>query len=316
MDSRKQKKSDRFSGCDLIGTITDTASFVVSKYAVNPGLASTFPWLAVEAAQWNEYRLHKCKFSFVTRSATSQVGTIILAPNYDASDPAPTLESQLGNYADSVEDTEWKDIECPFDPESMHPMGPRKFIRTGAVPGDIKTYDVANFYLSTDGATTNVIGKLYVEYDVEFFDRIVVPSAAGAEITSLFLRNTSQTLSTGVATTVVFNSTQSNPLGIVNTTGSFVPPAGAYLVRAMLNMQDSSSETFSVLLDIDKNGSGVVGSEATCAATGTVEQLHVAAESIIVCNGTDAITIVATPVGVAGTLTIPSGLATVSFVVA
>jgi hypothetical protein len=298
MDSRRGKKSDRLTGCDLIGTINDAASFTVSKYAVNPGIASTFPWLAVEAAQWNEYRLHKCKFLFVTRSATSQVGTIIMAPNYDASDSAPTLESQLGNFSDSVEDTEWKDIECTLDLASMHPIGPRKFVRTAAVAGDIKTYDVANFFLSVDGATTNVIGKLYVEYDVEFFDRIVVPAASAGEITTF--GSGAGAIAPG-GTLIDYSVLSCNALGATASGGnSFVLPAGAYVIRTNTCIQDNVSEQCSLQIQIQKNSNAVETAISTSplvlaqTAGAYYESLSVPCSAYIVSNGTDIITVVST----------------------
>jgi hypothetical protein len=105
-------------------------------------------------------------FHYVTRTATTTVGSVLLAPDYDASDSAPSSEVNMASYQDCVEDVPWKNLKCTLSPSSMHVIQQRKYLRTSAIPTgtDVKLYDVGNFFVATTGgANTDSIGKLYVE---------------------------------------------------------------------------------------------------------------------------------------------------------
>jgi hypothetical protein len=320
MDRRRGKKSDRFPGCDFIGNVSDVnGAMAFVKYAINPGNPVTFPWLSIEAKQWNEYTFHALSFKFVSRTATSQVGNVVLAPNYDASDPVPTLENQATNFADATEDNEWKDITCVLDPASMHPIGPRKYVRIAAVAGDIKTYDVGNMFVGVEGATTNTIGKLYVEYDVEFFDRIVVPSAAASAATSFF-NITGQTLTSTVRANLAF-SAGANPLGAtVSSTGAgdaILLPAGSYLVTIILNVADSVGEVFTSLLQTYSSPANLLAATSIISNSpnGTVENSQLVQQFNFIADGVVTLLPELTLTGATGTLTVSAGSAGGSIVV-
>lgn len=166
------RNSCRIAHRELIATINHSVNFATTKFEINPGLAATFPWLAPMAAQWEQYRFVKLAFHYVTRTATTTIGSVLLAPDYDASDPAPSSEINMASYQDNVEDVPWKNLSCTLNPSSMHVIQQRKYLRTAAAPvgTDLKLYDAGNFFVGTTGGVgTDAIGKLYVEYDVEFF---------------------------------------------------------------------------------------------------------------------------------------------------
>lgn len=169
---RGGRNSCRIVHRELVASISGSASFTVGQsIPLNPGLASSFPWLASQAQAWEEYRFHKLKFCYYTRTGTQTTGSLQIVPDYDAADAAPATEQIASSFEDVVEDAPWKDLECRLNPQAMYSMGPKKFIRTGALAAnlDIKTYDVGQLFVcSTDGAAVNW-GKLWVEYDVEFF---------------------------------------------------------------------------------------------------------------------------------------------------
>jgi len=138
---------------------------------LNPGLAGTFPWLSNIANNFEQYRVNRMKFCYLTRTGTNVPGSVLMAPDYDAADAAPVTEQAMSNYAEVVEDAPWKDICCVLRPSGMHALGPKKFVRSGTVPStDIKTYDVGTFILATTDGTGVNWGKVWVEYDIEFFE--------------------------------------------------------------------------------------------------------------------------------------------------
>jgi len=98
------------------------------------------------------------------------VGSIILAPDYDASDGAPISEQVVDQYEDAKEDVPWKNLECILNVSAMHNTGPRKYIRFGSLSSnqDIKMYDVGTMFVFTvDSAAAASWGKLWVEYEIE-----------------------------------------------------------------------------------------------------------------------------------------------------
>jgi len=166
------RNSCRIVHRELVASISGSPAFSVQQtLKLNPGLAETFPWLATQAQSWEEYKFHRLKFCYYTRTGSTTVGSIQLAPDYDAADDPPASEQIASSFEDVVEDAPWKDLECRLSPQAMFPMGPKKFIRSGALSAnqDIKTYDAGQLFICcTDGAAVGW-GKLWVEYDVELF---------------------------------------------------------------------------------------------------------------------------------------------------
>jgi hypothetical protein len=158
---------------ELIANITDGATFAASlqNFSCNPGLAATFPWLSQEAAGWERYRFNSLRFYYLTRVSSATAGSVIMAPDYDASDASPVSEQILSSFQGSVEASLWKDLSCSLARGAMHADEKEKFVRVGVVPAnsDIRLYDVANMIVSTTGGAVGLVGKFWVEYDVTLF---------------------------------------------------------------------------------------------------------------------------------------------------
>lgn len=167
------RDSARIVHKELVVKVAGTTAYTVgSTLALNPGLASTFPWLSTQAGSWESYRFNKLRFCYHTRTATTTGGSVQLVPDYDAADAAPSSEFIAASYEDMQEDAPWKDITCELRPQAMFPMGPKKFVRTGPLSAnqDIKTYDAGNFFVTTtDAAGAANWGLIWVEYDVTLF---------------------------------------------------------------------------------------------------------------------------------------------------
>jgi len=167
---------------ELIGSVVGSAAFAVPlTFAVNPGLPASFPWLSTQAQAWETYRFNKLRYCYYTRTGTGVPGSCMLVPDYDAEDSAPISEQVASSYEDVEEDAPWKDICCELRPSAMFSIGPKKFVRTGAVPAgtDVKTYDAAQLFVCTTDGTAVNWGKLWVEYDVEFFTPQINPAGVG-----------------------------------------------------------------------------------------------------------------------------------------
>jgi hypothetical protein len=167
---------------DVLGSV----AFTNTTYAVNPGLPISFPWLAPIASSYEEYRFLKLNFLYETSSSSATQGEVMMVIDYDAYD-APFQNKQLAmNYKAAVRTQSWAPISYNLDRSQSRAFN-QLFVRSGAVPGDLKTYDVGLFQLITQGQTSaTVIGELYVEYEVELIgpktDNVIGASLIGADI--------------------------------------------------------------------------------------------------------------------------------------
>lgn len=165
---------------EFLTNVTGTSDFAVQdSFALNPGLASSFPWLSSQAQGWERYKFRKLNFRYTTSTGSTTPGTAILAPDYDAADAAPATEQVALTYKDRQYCPPWElDKLCKLSPASMNAAYKEHFIRTGALAAnqDIKTYDVGNLHLCTSGGTAVQWGKVFVEYIVDFFGPQMTPS--------------------------------------------------------------------------------------------------------------------------------------------
>ena len=149
---------------------------LINNIPIQPGLLTSFPWLAVVAQCWEKYRFRKLAYRYVTRQPTSIGGSLILAPEYDAADNPPTSEVVMCSYQNAKEGAIWRDHSIELDPASLHDRGEYKYIRTAALPPnrDIKTYDAGTFYTASAGTVLlgASFGKLWVDYEIE----LVIPT--------------------------------------------------------------------------------------------------------------------------------------------
>lgn len=165
------KGGTRIRNSEFLSSIAGSTLFASNEFNINPGLTQVFPWLSGEASKWQQYRFHRLVFRYVPRCPTTTEGTIILAPEYDVREGPPRTEVEATNTSGAKEDVVWKGLTCPIDIPSAFSVGNRKFIRDGVVVGNLTTYDTCKFYASTIGmiAGAAVVGKLWVDYDIEFF---------------------------------------------------------------------------------------------------------------------------------------------------
>lgn len=154
---------------EFIADVAGSVAFAASEYAVNPGNSAVFPWLAQIALRYESYVFKRLHFEFETVSSTLTAGSIMMACDYDAADNAPVDKQTLMSYAQATRSAPWQ--ECSFAAKSsdLTKFTRERYVRGDTPPsGDIKTYDVANFFLATQGMTNaDAVGELYVSYTVE-----------------------------------------------------------------------------------------------------------------------------------------------------
>jgi hypothetical protein len=145
---------------------------ILRTVALQPGLPASFPWLANEASGWESYRINRMRFTLVPAVGTATAGDIIMAPDYDAADPAPVGEAAMSSYTDAQEANTWARFTCEMDPDLLNGEERRKYIRNGALSPnlDIKTYDSGNLFVASTDDTAANTSKLWVDYDVTLYN--------------------------------------------------------------------------------------------------------------------------------------------------
>lgn len=167
---------------EFIQDIAGSVGFGTTTLRINPGIAATFPWLSVIAQRYESYLFEDLVFEFETQAPTSATGTVLITLDYDASEAAPTDKTSALAYRSSVRSPPWADCTHISLLEDLNKQR-SYFVRDSALGSnqDIKLYDVATGYVSTQGqASTAAVGELYVRYKVRLMTPQLGASAATA----------------------------------------------------------------------------------------------------------------------------------------
>lgn len=166
---------------EYIGNVYSSTGFAVSSYLIQPGLASTFPWLSQQANAFEQYRLRGMLFEFVSTSSdallsaatSTALGSVVMMTDYDVADEAPTSKRQMLN----------SEFSCSTKPSlsAIHPIECKRSLSAQdilytrgsiAVPAgfDQRLYDFARFNIATEGMQVagGILGELWATYEIEF----------------------------------------------------------------------------------------------------------------------------------------------------
>jgi len=167
----KEYLGDVFSG-----TSTPTVFAINNTYALNPGLAASFPWLASVAANYQEYTWKGIVYHFVSTSgnatgANTSLGTVAMATNYRSTAPAYTSRLTMLNEYFATDAKPSEDFVHPIECDPKENPFNVQYVRSAAVPAgeDPKTYDLGVTTIATQGMQTagENLGELWVSYEVE-----------------------------------------------------------------------------------------------------------------------------------------------------
>lgn len=274
---------------ELRGKQTFTNQF---RYPINPGVATTFPWLHTVAAQYSEYRVKGMVFHYVPTSGMSvassntALGSVMFQTSYRATEDAPVSKIEMMNEY-------WASEGRPCD-EFCHPIecDPKEnpfnvqYIRTGDLPSTENQlmYDLATTTVAVTGMQDNdrVLGDIWLSYEIE----LKKPKLTG--VTNEASRAIAQIANTGVA--------QATPLGTVALESNF---PGVTLTGSTLSFPANASGDFIIswsvynattvaglgvtLTNITERGVRVTASGSTSSVLATIIRLDpsVASSSIL-----------------------------------
>ncbi len=168
---------------EFITQINGTTEFTVGRSLIlNPGLASTFPWLSRIAQGFQEYQFKGIVFHYIptsgnaVSSTNSALGTVMMQTSYRSTDSVPVSKHELLNEYWSNEvvacDTMCHPIECDpkENPFAIH------YVRSGSLPeaDEPLMYDLGKTFICTSGMqSTNAVGDLWVTYEVDLKKPVV-----------------------------------------------------------------------------------------------------------------------------------------------
>jgi hypothetical protein len=180
---------------EYLGDFTGTAGFFNNTFPLNPGIASTFPWLSTIAQNYQEYKFHGLIFEFrplITDFVTNGApGVVVMATNYNADAPAYATKQEMENseYAVSVKPTRelMHGVECA----TAQTVLPQLYVRTGVPPvgQDLRLYDLGLFQFATQTNPIQNLGELWVSYCIEFFKPILPIDVGGNVLGKYILRS-------------------------------------------------------------------------------------------------------------------------------
>lgn len=161
---------------------SNTSSFNVTGYSINPGLNATFPWLSSVASNYESYLFKKLHFHYKPICPTNTPGKAILAVDFDAADVAPTNKVVINSYESAVSCSVWDSCTNRSTTTNMRKFGVQRYVRGAATPAntDVKTYDIGKLYVATSNtpSTATTLGELFAEYEVELFTPQLPPTAS------------------------------------------------------------------------------------------------------------------------------------------
>jgi hypothetical protein len=262
---------------EYIQDISGSTAFTIQSFAVNPGIAGTFPWLSTVANAFEQYRMHGLLFEFKSTSAdalnstNTALGTVIQATEYNPLHPPFVAKRDMENYVYSTSGppscSALHPIECARDVSVMDEF----FVRNVPVPdSDLRFSDMGNYQIATIGMqAAAVIGELWVTYDIELikpklpdaFSSVgpahygysrtgpIVPSPWVAEPTSADLFGSSGAQKFGLLGTGISPVTLNTNTIIFKNTGRYI---------CLLNQ--ASTVTWASASNFVTNGASVTGS--------------------------------------------------------
>lgn len=160
-----------------------TAFTTSARYAYNPGLSNSFPWLAAVANQFQQYEINGMVYEYRPTSGNSvasentALGEVMMSSNYDSLSPSFTSKVQMLNtqFSGSTvpSNSLLHPVECARAQTSVNVL----YTRAVTVPeaGDIRMYDLGFLQVATQGCprANTTLGELWVSYDIILFKPVL-----------------------------------------------------------------------------------------------------------------------------------------------
>jgi hypothetical protein len=279
MNSSTQPNGDlrvRVRHREYIGEVLGSVAYAVLSFSINPGLASSFPWLSQLARLFESYQFNRLVFQYRTQASTAATGKVLLSVDWDAADTAPTSKVLQLQERTKMDDASWKNFDLPCDIADLRKFGTQRFVRSGTLAAnlDIKTYDVGNLLVGVQGqANANAVGELWVEYDLDLMTPQSSDASSGSDSVKIVAATAISDINLFGNAPVVTGT--SGLVTVANNTITFLK-IGTYLVDVL------RTGTGLIALVLSGTAAGIVALSTTidAAATGALSQIRVVTTAV------------------------------------
>lgn len=199
---------------EFVGQIKGSTTFTVQNaYELNPGLPSTFPWLAPLANRFQEYEFKGLVWHYVPTSGTfngssAALGSVMLQTTYRSTDTNPQSKAEMMNEYCATEVVPYETMAHPVECDPKENPFNIHYVRNVAIStGEPLMYDLGKTFVATQGmSTSDYVGDLWVTYEVELKKPIIATPV---------IQNTKYygTTFTSPTTTIFFGGTQGSVVG-------------------------------------------------------------------------------------------------------
>ena len=174
---------------EYLGEVRSNTEFTIENtYQLNPGNNRTFPWLSSIATSFQEYKFRGVVFHYIPSSGSAingtnaALGTVMMQTSYRATDAAPSSKVEMLNEYCSNESVPSEPFAHPIECNPRENPFNVLYVRSGQVPttDTIMMYDLGITHIATSGnpADSNVLGDLWITYEVELKKPIVSSNVA------------------------------------------------------------------------------------------------------------------------------------------
>jgi len=178
---------------EFIATVESATSFEVKRsFKLNPGDHETFPWLSTIASSFQEYKFKGVVFHYIPTSGSAisgtspSLGSVMMQTSYRANDTPPANKTELLNEYWSGESVPSESFAHPIECDPDENPFNVQYVRRGELPtGDNQLfYDLGQTHLCVQGqlASNNVLGDLWVTYEVELKKPIISSSVTSTAV--------------------------------------------------------------------------------------------------------------------------------------
>jgi len=173
---------------EFVRSISPSIAFTTYGFSLNPGVATTFPWLSNVARQFEQYDFKGIVFHYVPTSGititgtNSSMGSVMIYTTYRATDRAPNNKLELLNEYWSNETRPDTTMAHPIECDPKENPFQIHYVRSNNPVGEQLLYDIGTTYIATEGqqGTAGIVGDLWVTYEVELKKPIVASNATDA----------------------------------------------------------------------------------------------------------------------------------------
>lgn len=258
---------------EFVANVTSSTTQQISKYVVNPANSTLFDWLPNIAIAFQEYRIKGMIFEYKTLSGSVSsnpaLGAVYMCCQYDPYQIDPTTKQSIENTEGSTSVVPCSNAILPIECKSSQTVMEHLYVNNSA-SGDKRMSIFGNVYVGVGGQSTNgdVLGELWVSYDIEFYKKIPESLPLNAEyslFTSVFAGASNIFGFSGNSVYSGFPAPYHTSVNSSTSTITFQP--GTYYVKIIALVPTSS---ITILPTLSAVQTGSVTTYATGVSAGTL----------------------------------------------